>query len=116
MVALLLMVSVILFWVTETVVSGLGTVFIGNETTYSRLLLNITEGFTENAAIRYLRDPSYTGEDLLEDGYSCTIQVNSITDGKDLVSTCQKDNRSKAVGMTVILSNGQYQFSKMTER
>lgn len=116
MIALLLMISIVMFWATQTVVSGLGTVFVGNETTYSWQLLSKAEGMAENAAMRYLRDSSYQGESLPDGDYLCTIQVNNITGGKDLVSTCRKDNRFKVVGLTVVFNSGRYEFSKITER
>jgi len=66
--------------ITITITSAAATVTIVNSTTSSRveigqLAYNIAEGGIENALIRLLRDPGYTGETLTVGDGTATITV-----------------------------------------
>src|SRR3989338_8160578 len=74
------------------------------------------EGMVENGALRYIRNPSYTGETLNDGTASCTIVVTPAGGDVDIQSTCTESARSLILGLTVTRSAGVFQFSKITKR
>lgn len=70
----------------------------GNETYY------IAESGAENALIRLLRDPNYTGETLAIDSGNATISISG-TNPKIITSIGKIDNFSRTIQITADYTN-----------
>lgn len=116
MITVLFTLAIVFFLVTQATILYLGNVDLANAAYEGSILLTKTEGHLENAAIRFLRNPNYTGESLQEEDVSCTMQIVDLAGGKDIICTCQKWNIQKKVGMQVTITDGTYTFGKITER
>lgn len=116
MITVLFTLAIVFFLVTQATILYLGNVDLANAAYEGSILLTKTEGYLENAAIRFLRNPNYTGESLQEGDVSCTMQIVDLAGGKDITCTCQKWTMQKKVGMQVAITDGTYTFSKITER
>lgn len=113
---ILFVMVIVFFFFTQSTILYLGNVELANNFSDGSLLLTKAEGYLENAALRFLRDPSYTGESLQDSNISCTMQIVDLGGAKDITTACQKDQWQKKVGVTVSISNGVYTFSKITQR
>lgn len=114
---LLIIMSIVSLLFTHIAILSLSSLSTANEARHADALLLKAEGYLESAALRYLRDPTYTGEVLIEGDYSCTIVISDLGGlDRDLESECTRNNRTKTVGMTVNYSGGIFGFSKITER
>lgn len=116
MIAILFVMAIIFFLVTQAAILNLGTTSLGHEYFEGFKILTVTEGYLENSALRFLRNPNYLGESLQDDDISCTIQIIDLGGNKDITATCTKDQRQRKLGMTVTINNGVYLFSKIVER
>ena len=116
MISLLFVLSIVSFLVIQVSILDLGGVSLSNNYYQGSLLLVKTEGYLENAAIKFLRNPNYTGETLQEEKISCTIQIGDLGGQKDITATCQEGQFQKTAGMTVSVDKGVYNFSKIQER
>jgi hypothetical protein len=88
-----------------------------NDVVDGGLLRAKTEGYLESAALRFIRDGSYTGESLNDGELSCTIIVTDMGSGTyDIESACQENGRTRTLGMTVSELGGAFQFSRIVDR
>ena len=116
-IVMVLVVSIVVLMFTHISVLGFANVGISNEQAQGEILQMKTEGYLENAAMRYLRDGTYTGETLLEDEYSCTMVVTDIGGfDRDFETTCSLGDRSRTVGMTAVYIDGIFEFSPVEQR
>lgn len=117
MILLVFICAFIFSLILEIATIGLSSLGLSNEYFLGLTLVTKAEGYLENAALRHLRDPTYTGESLQDEDISCTIQINTLNpESKDLVCSCQKDQRIRTVGMNVTYNQGIYVFSAIKER
>ena len=116
LVIILFVTTIVVLLITQITALSLSTVGLSNQYYDGLILLTKAEGFLENAALRYLRNPSYNGESLHNNGIDCTIEIADIVGGKDLVCWCSKDAKTRKVGMTVSFNQGVFNFSKVEER
>lgn len=101
----------------EIVTINLSSLNISNEDETGQNLLFKGESYAENGALRYLRNPSYTGETLQDGGITCIITLtDNLQGGKNITSACQKDNRKRTLYLTVSVANGIFTFSKIGEQ
>jgi len=116
MVVLLFVTAIVVSLIVQMSVLSLSSVKLDNEYSQGVALLSRAEGYLENGAIRYLRDPDYPGETINEGNVSCQIETADIAGGKDISCTCQEGSRSRTVGLTVTFSDGVFTFSPVEER
>lgn len=116
MISILFLLSIISFIIVQTTILNLGSVGLSNDYYQGSNLLIKTEGYLENSAIEFLRNPNYTGEDLPEGNISCTMRVVATDGQKDITATCTQNEFQKTAGMTVLINKGVYTFSKIQER
>ena len=116
MIVLLLVTAIAISLVVQVAVLSLSSVELDNEYAEGLVLINRAEGYLENAALRFLRDPNYLGETINEDNIACTSEISDVGGEKDLVCYCQRNQRIRKVGMTAVYNNGVYDFSKIQER
>ncbi len=116
MIALIFIISIVMFWAVESSILNLSTATGSTESILGQDLLIKAESYLENAIMQYLRDPTYSQEELQDGQVLCTIEVTGIGYNKTISSTCRKDNRSRSVFVTSGLQNGVFSFSKIMER
>ena len=116
MIILVFVSAIVTSLVLQTSAFSLSSLSLDNEYSKGLILLNRAQGHLENAALRTLRDPSFTGEIINQDNIICTTQITDISGGKDISSSCQQNQRSRTVGLTITFSSGTYQFSPIQER
>jgi hypothetical protein len=116
MIAILFVVAIVLFLTTQAALLNIGTTTLASDYYDGDMILIKTEGYLENAALRFLRNPAYSGESLQEGDLSCTMQVVDLAGAKDITATCGKDQKQRKLGMTVTIASGVYSFSKIEER
>lgn len=116
MIVLLMVTAIIVSLMIQANNLSLSSISLDNEYAEGLALATKAEGFLEDAALKYLRNPNYNGGSLEENNIICTITVNNVPGGKDLISSCQRNQRSKVIAMTVVYNNGAYNFSPMEER
>lgn len=116
-IVLVMIVAIVSLLFTHVALLNLAALGLSNEQYEGTILRTKAEGYLENAAMRYLRDISYTGESLNEGTISCTIVVADLGGfNRDFESTCEKGQRAKTVGMQVSINNGVFDFTKIAER
>jgi hypothetical protein len=117
---LLLIITVLTLTITHIATLNFSSITLANEYVEGSNLLLVTEGYLENAAIRYLRNPSYIGEtipEVISGDYDCSTAVTSLdANTTDLEATCSKVGRTKTVGMRAVYDNGAFTFSAMSQR
>lgn len=117
MIVLVAIVAIATFIISEIFILSTSSLILSVESSENYLLSSKSEGYVENAAIRFLRDPSYTGESLNDGDISCTIDVTDLGGGiTDLSSSCQRKGRVQTVGMTANNGGGSFTFSKIQKR
>jgi hypothetical protein len=118
MLILVLVTAMVLSMLMEILVVGLAATDVIKENYQGTNLLRKTEGYLESAALLYLRNPDdYTGESLQEADISCTISVNDAdANSKEIICSCNQENRTKKVGLTVTTNQGRYLFSAIMEK
>ena len=116
MIILLLVSSIALIFLMHTVVLNLESIGLGNEYLTGLNLLTQAEAYLENAALRSLRDPTYSGETIVNTNLTCTSVVIETPMGKEITSACQKGSRSRKVGLDVTFDQGVYLFSLIEEK
>ena len=100
------LVTLLVFIVMATVVTTAATAVMINTSQAStrvegsNLATSVAESGIENALLRLLRDPSYTGETLSVGNGSATITVSG-TDPKTITSIGRINNYIKTVEVTV---------------
>lgn len=80
----------------------------GNDT------LSIAESGVENALIRLLRDPAYTGETLLVGTGSTVVQITTSGNEKTITSTAVQGNFSRKL-QVVLTVNGELTITSWQE-
>lgn len=116
-IVLVLVVAIVVLMFTHVMVLSFSSVQTSGEYTTGEFIQMKAEGYLESAAIRYLRDPTYTGETLNEGVYSCTMVVQDIGGSThDLESTCESGGRSRTVGMQAAYNAGVFEFSPIEQR
>jgi len=108
--------AVVVLIVAQVTTLNLSNLGLANNYYDGSLLLDKAEGYLENAALRYLRDPNYTGENLQDEGVVCIVEINDIGLDKDLTCQCEKNGKSRKVGLTISFDQGVFNFSKIEER
>ena len=108
--------AIVVLIVAQVATLNLSNLGLANNYYDGSLLLTKAESYLENAALRYLRDPSYIGESLQDANITCTIKINDIGENKDLTCQCERNGKSRKVGLTVSFDEGVYNFSKIEER
>lgn len=116
-IVLVMVVTIVSLIFTHVALLNINALKLSNELYAAILLRAKAEGYLENAAMRYLRDITYTGETLNESDISCTIEVTDLGGfNRDFESTCSQGVRAKTVGMQVAIASGIFTFTKITER
>lgn len=117
-IVLVMVVTIVSLIFTHVALLNINALKLSNELYEGVILRAKAEGYLESAAMRYLRDVTYTGETLNESDISCTIDVTSLGGyNRDFESTCTRSIRSRTVGMTVAAtSSGIFTFTKIVDR
>ena len=116
-IVLVLVVAIVVLMFTHVTILSFSSIQTSDEYTSGEFIQMKAEGYLESAAIRYLRDSTYTGETLNEGAYSCTMEVQNIGgNDRDLTSTCSRGGRARTVGMQAIYNAGVFEFSAMEQR
>lgn len=116
-IVLVMVVAIVSIIFTHVALLNINALGISNELFDGFVLRAKAEGYLESAAIRYLRDSSYTGETLIEDSISCNINLTDLGGAnRDLESSCSRNGRTKKVGMQTSYAEGIYTFTKISER
>lgn len=116
MIVLMFVTIIVVTLVLQVTTTGLSSLSLDNEYSEGLLLSITTEGVLEDTAIKYLRNPSYSGETVNLNGSSCTSQVNDVAEGKEMLVFCQKNQRVKTMALTATYNDGAYDFSPVEER
>lgn len=117
MIVVLMVMVIVTLLLAQVVMMNITSISLAGEFSDGSLLYSKAEGYLENAAIRFLRDISYSGETLQDGDISCTIEVIDLGGGlTDLVSTCSENGRTKIAAMNVSLAAGRFTFSQIAER
>lgn len=120
MMVLVMVLAVAILYVSEVFISTTSATSQTYEASEEIVLQEKAEGCLENAAIEFLRLPSYTGfgdASCGEGDISCTINISSLGgDISDLTASCQRSGRAVTVGMTATDVDGSYTFSKIKKR
>src|SRR3989344_6901367 len=80
-IVLVLVVAIVVLMFTHVTILSFSSIQTSNEYTDGEFIQMKAEGYLESAAIRYLRDSTYTGETidpLIEPNYSCTMSLQNI--------------------------------------
>lgn len=120
MLVLVVVVAIAALLVTQVFIASTSSASQTYEASEEIVLQEKAEGCLENAAIVFLRNPSYTGAGDTSCGeadISCTINISAIGGSVfDLVTNCQRGGRLVTVGMTASNGTGAYTFSKIAKR
>ncbi len=105
--------------ISLTITSGAIIIIIANSISGSRsqegtLAYYIAESGVENALLRLLREPNYTGETLTIGSTTAVITVTGANP-KTVVSVGQNGNFKRTVQAQMTYSNGYYTFSSWRE-
>ncbi|MDP2585656.1 MAG: pilus assembly PilX N-terminal domain-containing protein [Candidatus Levybacteria bacterium] len=105
--------------ISLTITSGAIIIIITNSTSASKLAEGTqayyaAESGVENALLRLLRDPNYTGETLTIGSTTAVITVTGANP-KTVVSIGQNGNFKRKVSTQMTYSNGYYTFSNWKE-
>lgn len=114
-IVLVMVVAIMTIIFTHVAFLTISSITRSHEVVSGDLLAMKTEGFVENGALQYIRNPSYTGESLNDGTASCTIVVVPGV-SIDITAQCAQNGRSKTYGLLVTQTGGVFQFSKITER
>lgn len=108
----------LLFFMTISlaIVTGVVVVVLNNATATTSveqgtLSYYAAESGAENALLRLIRDPNYTGETLSVDGGSVVIQVNNGT----ITSTAAVSNTIRKIQIITVTTNNQLTVSSWKE-
>ena len=116
-IVMVMIMAIIALIFTQISVINLNLLSISNERVSGEALHMKAEGYLESAALRYLRDISYTGETVNDGNAVCTVTVSDIGGfNRDFDVVCSEGSRSRHVGMDVTYSAGAFQFSKQEKR
>ena len=115
MIIVLFVTAIAVFALLQVTVLSVSSISVGGEYYQGMILLTKAEGYLEEAALRFLRDPSYTGEAITDNDFTCTSQVNDFGEGKQLLCRCQKGNRYRQVQMNLTSNQGAFIFSAIEE-
>jgi hypothetical protein len=116
-IVLVMVVTIVSLIFTHVALLNINALKLSNELFDGILLRTKAEGYLESAAMRFLRDVNYPGETLIESDISCTIEVTDLGGlNRDFESTCERNLRSRTVGMSVSLTSGIFTFTKITDR
>lgn len=74
----------------------------------------ITYGALENALMRLLRDPNYTGETVMLGSSTCVVTVSGSL-AKTVEVRCSDGTYSRKIGATVTFTNGVMAVSGISE-
>ncbi len=105
--------------IAVTIASASIAILIANTQSTSKIQQGVTayyaaESGIENAFLRILRDPNYTGETLSIDTSSAQVTVTG-TNPKTVTSVGQYGNFKRTVQAQVTYSSGYYTFSNWRE-
>ena len=105
--------------ISLTITSGAIIIIIANSVSASRfqegtLAYYAAESGIENALLRLLRDPNYTGETLTIGEGTASITVTGANP-KTVVSIGQNGNFKRTVQAQAVYNNGYYTFSNWKE-
>ncbi|MBI2028159.1 MAG: hypothetical protein HYT07_00985 [Candidatus Levybacteria bacterium] len=105
--------------IAVTITSGAIVVLIANTTSTSKIQEGLAayyaaESGVENALLRLLRDPNYTGETLSIDTSTAEITVTG-SNPKTVVSVGQNGNFKRTVQVQMNYNSGYYTFSSWKE-
>lgn len=115
-IVLVMVVAIMTIVFTHVAFLAISSISRSHEVASGDMLAMKTEGMVENGALRFIRNPSYTGETLNDGTVSCTIVVTPAGGSTDISATCSTDGRSKIYGLTVTQTAGVFQFSKITQQ
>ena len=79
------------------------------------LAYNAAESGVENALLRLLRDPNYTGETLTIDTATAVVTVTGANPTKTVVSVGQNGNFKRTIQAQMTYTSGYYTFSNWKE-
>lgn len=116
LIVILFVTAIVALLVTQITALNLSNLGLTNQYYDGQILLTKAEGYLESAALRYLRDPNYNGENLQDNSLVCTIEMTDIVGGKDLACWCSKSEKTRKVGMSITFNQGIFSFGKMEER
>src|SRR3989338_5759201 len=105
--------------ISLTITTGAIIIIIANSLSVSKfqegtLVYYAAESGVENALLRLLRDPNYTGETLTIGSETAVITVSG-NNPKTVVSVGQNGNFKRTVQVQMNYSNGYYTFSNWKE-
>ena len=105
--------------ISLTITSAALIIIITNSISVSKLedgalAYYTAESGVENALLRLLRDPNYTGETLTIEGVTTTITVSG-SNPKTVTSVGQSGNFKRKVSVQMTYNNGYYTFSNWRE-
>jgi len=105
--------------ISLTITSAAIIIIITNSISVSKLedgalAYYTAESGVENALLRLLRDPNYTGETLTIEGVTTTITVSG-SNPKTVTSVGQSGNFKRKVSVQMTYNNGYYTFSNWRE-
>ena len=105
--------------ISLTITTGAIIIIIANSLSVSKfqegtLVYYAAESGVENALLRLLRDPNYTGETLTIGSETAVITVSG-NNPKTVVSVGQNGNFKRTVQAQMNYSNGYYTFSNWKE-
>lgn len=105
--------------ISLTITSGAIIIIIANSMSASKtqegaLAYYTAESGVENALLRLLRDPNYTGE-TLEIGTGTAVITVSGTNPKTIISIGQNGNFKRRVSAQATYNSGYYTFSNWKE-
>jgi len=105
--------------ISLTITTGAIIIIINNSISTSKLMQGETayyaaESGIENALLRLLRDPDYSGETLTIGGVTAEVTVSG-DNPKTVVAIGKNGNFQRTVQAQMIYSNGYYTFSNWKE-
>lgn len=114
----LFLTGIITTLVLEIVSLSFSSIQLDNDYSEGMALLIKAESYLENGALKFLRNPNYSGEVINDGETTCTIQIVALpTPGqKDITSSCQNNLKVRKVGTTAVYDNGLIKFSSTRER
>jgi len=114
LVSLLIVVVVTMILTTALVVLIIINAYSASSLSQSSLALSTAESGVENAILRILRDPSYTGETLMIGDNSATITVSGDPD-RVIVSEGQVGNFIRTVEVQATYNSGILEINSWQE-
>ena len=75
----------------------------------------VTYGALENALLRLLRDPNYSGETFTTGVFTCDIVVTGSLSAKTINTTCTDGSYVRKLQATGGFTNGQMSVATITE-